>query len=585
MSLKKRRLADGDDALHKFLHSLFSRWIIGYFQTYKATALLIIKPMKKIPVYLFLALAVMMTHCSSHRKTIPDRPNIILIMSDDMGYSDLGCFGSEINTPNLDKLAAEGLRITQFYNAGRCCPTRASLLTGLYQHQAGIGDMMGDSGIPAYQGYLNKECVTLGEVMKLNGYNTYMAGKWHVGGNPEHWPLKRGFDRYFGLIDGASNYFNLEPYRINQAPRTMVLDAEQYIPPDSGFYMTDAFTDYALDFLAEQQENEEPFFLYLPYTAPHWPLHAWPEDIVKYRGKYLIGWDSLRIKRYHKMLETGLILPGWKLSPRHDNIPEWSSLREEEKEMWDLRMAVYAAMVDRLDQNIGRVVEMIERIGVRDHTLIIFISDNGGCHERIKNRGNYIHTTGITGNADSFDAYEYEWANLSNTPFRWFKHWVHEGGTSSPFIAWAPGIIEAGRMTDDAAHIIDIMPTFVELANGYYPEEYNSHKIKPMMGESLVPILLGEQTDRARTLFWEHEGNRAVRKGNWKLVSRYDREQKAETPWELYDLSADRSEMHDQSQYKPELLEEMINLYHEMAEKAEVTPWPEVLEIRSNTER
>ena len=538
--------------------------------------------MNRILVFLFMPVLILAGSCTGERKTNAERPNIILIMADDMGYSDLGCFGSEIHTPNLDKLAEEGMRITQFYNAGRCCPTRASLLTGLYQHQAGIGDMTGDFGIPAYQGYLNKECVTLGEVMKLNGYNTYMAGKWHVGGKPDQWPVERGFDRYFGLIDGASNYFNLNPYRVNQKPLRMALDNERYFPPDSGFYMTDAFTDYAIEFLEQQKDEEEPFFLYLPYTAPHWPLHAWPEDIQKYRGSYITGWDSLRVARYNNMLKTGILKPGWELSGRHDNIPEWASLSDEDKEMWDLRMAVFAAMIDRMDQNIGRVLKQLTKMEADDNTVVIFIADNGGCHERIKNRGNYIHTTGITGNPDSFDSYEYEWANLSNTPFRWFKHWVHEGGISSPFIAWAPGMVEGGTMMNTPAHIIDIMPTLVDLAHGYYPEEYKGNTVKPMMGQSLVPLLTGEQTKWDRTLFWEHEGNRAVRKGNWKLVSRYDNTQKAETPWELYDMATDRSEMHDLSGEKPEMLEEMIRLYHEMAEKAEVTPWPEVLEIRAS---
>ena len=275
-------------------------------------------------------------------------------------------------------------------------------------------------------------------------------------------------------------------------------------------------------------------------------------------------------------------MPEWELSTRHENIPEWNSLSPEVQDMWDLRMSVYAAMVDRLDQNIGRVLEKLIQMSAGENTLVVFIADNGGCHERIKNRGNYVHTTGITGNADSFDSYEYEWANVSNTPFRWFKHWVHEGGISAPFIAWAPGIIEGGRIVDNPAHIIDIMPTFIDLAGGQYPEEYNGNQIKPLMGQSLVPVLLNEPTEWDRILFWEHEGNRALRKGNWKLVSRYDGENKVESPWELYDLAADRTEMHDLSQDKPELLEEMIVLYNEMAEKAEVTPWPEVMEIRAS---
>jgi len=513
----------------------------------------------------------------------PPRPNIIIILADDMGYSDIGCFGSEIQTPNLNKLAVEGLRMTQFYNAGRCCPTRASLLTGLYPHQAGIGDMERDYGIPAYQGYLNRKCVTLAEVLKLNGYNTFMSGKWHVGKSPENWPVQRGFDRYFGLIDGASNYFNLNPYRYNQEPRTMALNDEKYYPPDSGFYMTDAFTEYALKFMDEQESKNEPFFLYLAYTAPHWPLHALPEDIVKYRGKYMIGWDSLRMDRYKRMTEIGIINKNWQLSPRHEEqVPAWNTLDAAEKEMWDLRMAVYAAMIDRMDQGIGKILDKLSDMGEDKNTLIIFISDNGGCHERIKNRGNYLPTSGVTGNADSFDAYEYNWANASNTPFRWFKHWVHEGGISSPCIVWYPQMIEAGRIVNSPAHTIDIMPTFVELAGGIYPETYNDYTIKPMMGKSLLPVFTDKKNEWKRILFWEHEGNRAVRNGDWKLVSRYDNATGSFTPWELYNLSEDRTELNDLSDKNPEILMEMIELYNEMANEAEVTTWTEILRIRGS---
>jgi arylsulfatase len=274
------------------------------------------------------------------------KPNVIVILADDMGYSDIGCFGSEISTPNLDKLAKNGIRFTQFYNASRSCPTRASLLTGLYQHQAGVGDMVGDLGYPSYQGYLNTQSVTLGEAMKTNGYNTYMSGKWHVGDKPQTLPRKRGFDRYFGLIDGASSYFQLIPYRNNQQPPKMMLDDEPYFPED-GFYMTNAITDYALTFLDEETPKKEPFFMYLAYTAPHWPLHALPRDIEKYRGNYLKGWDELRKERFERMKALGILDASVQLSPRDERVPAWETLSTEDKKMWDLRMAVYAAMIDR----------------------------------------------------------------------------------------------------------------------------------------------------------------------------------------------------------------------------------------------
>jgi arylsulfatase A-like enzyme len=331
--------------------------------------------MKRILNYIIsLIFLISVISCKKTGQERIEKPNIILIMADDMGYSDLNCFGSEIRTPNLDRLAKEGLRMTQFYNAGRCCPTRASLLTGLYQHQAGIGDMINNSGIPAYQGYLNDNCATLAEVLKLNGYNTYMSGKWHVGGDEQHWPRKRGFDRYFGLIDGATNYFKPVPYRYNQDAPRLALDDQPFYPADSGFYITDAFTEYAIKFLDEQHSKKGPFFLYLAFTAPHWPLHALPEDIARYRGKYIIGWDSLRVQRYSKMIKSGIIDPAWALSPRHDpEVPAWSTLEDKEKEMWDLRMAVYAAMIDRMDQGIGKVLAKLKEIGESDNTLIIFI--------------------------------------------------------------------------------------------------------------------------------------------------------------------------------------------------------------------
>ena len=499
------------------------------------------------------------------------RPNIVLILADDMGYSDIGCFGSEIPTPNLDRLAKKGVRFSQFYNAGRCCPSRASLLTGLYQHQAGVGDMVNDKGVPAYQGYLNTSSVTLAEVMKLNGYNTYMSGKWHVGNRTETLPRQRGFDRYFGLIDGASSYFESIPYRTNQKATRLMFDDADFYPPKQGFYMTNAITDYALNFLEEEKPKEQPFFLYMAYTAPHWPLHALPEDIAKYRGKYLKGWDVMRAERFGRMQKMGLIDATCKLSPGDENSPDWNSLNSEEKKMWDLRMSVYAAMIDRLDQNIGRIIAQLEKMGELNNTLILFLADNGGCHEVIKNEGNYIRTTGETGTANSFDSYEFPWANVSNTPFRKYKHWVHEGGISTPFIAFYPEKIKGGKLvTQTVGHITDLMPTFIDFAEGTYPQNFKGNKITPMEGISLRAAFSGKKLEREKPLFWEHEGNRAIRKGDWKLVAQYNNEAKKYMPWELYNLKNDRSELNNVISENPEIENQMVKEYEKWASRVGV---------------
>lgn len=500
------------------------------------------------------------------------RPNIILILADDMGYSDIGCFGSEISTPNIDRLATEGIRMTQFYNASRSCPTRASLLTGLYQHQAGVGDMVNDLGDPAYQGYLNKNCVTLAEALKYNGYNTCMSGKWHVGGKEGTLPFRRGFDRYFGTIDGAGSYFQRIPYRTNQAAPRWMIDSIDYNPPDTGFYMTDAIAGNAVKFLQAEKGKKEPFFLYLAFTAPHWPLHALPEDISRYSGKYMQGWDYIRKTRYKKMLSTGIIDTNVKLSPVDEGSKDWSKLSDSDKQMWDMRMAVYAAMIDRMDQGIGKLLEQLKAMGEAENTVIMFLSDNGGCHEVIKNKGNYIKSTGETGTAESFDSYEIPWANASNTPFRKFKHWVHEGGISTPFIIWYPGMIKGGSIIGQPAHITDLMPTILELADGKYPESYNGNEILPMEGISLIPAFKGQKLKREKPIFWEHEGNRAVRLGDWKLASSYNTAAKKFNDWELYNMKDDRSELNDLANKNPEMKYNLIELYCDWEERVGVIP-------------
>lgn len=495
------------------------------------------------------------------------RPNIVLIMADDMGYSDIGCYGGEVHTPNLDRLAAGGLRFSQFYNAARCCPTRASLLTGLYPHQAGIGHMVADRGYPAYQGYLNDRCVTIAEALKLAGYRTLMAGKWHVGEQRPHWPTDRGFDRYFGLISGAANYFDPTKTKAKGVTRKMALDDEPYEPPKEGFYMTDAFSDHAVKFIDETGRDDKPFFLYLAYTAPHWPLHARPEDIAKYKGKYLEGWDKLRGERYARMVRMGLISDRWKMSPRDATTWPWDD--EEDKELMDLKMAVYAAQIERMDHGIGRVLSKIKELGEEENTLVMFLADNGGCAEGgqkgFDNRKNGLPPGGV----DSYMSYGLSWANASNTPFRRYKHWVHEGGVATPFIARWPAVIKnGGTITNQAGHIIDVMATCLDAAGVEYPAMHKGSTLTALEGKSLLPVFESGRRPGHEAIYWEHEGNRAVRQGKWKLVAAHG------DPWELYDLEADRTELNNLADKHPDKVNELKALYDGWAERCGVRPWP-----------
>lgn len=498
------------------------------------------------------------------------KPNIIVILADDMGYADIGCFGSETKTPNLDEMAAKGLKMTQFYNASRCCPSRASLLTGLYQHQAGVGDMVNSIKEPAYQGFLNNSCVTLAEALKPYGYTTLMAGKWHVGQAQAHWPRKRGFDHYFGLIDGAGSYFGPYPYRPNQK-LTIALDDKEF-EPGKDYYSTDTYTDYAIKFIDQNKNTGKPFFLYLAYQAPHWPLQALPVDIAKYKGKYMQGWDKLRLQRFKRMQATGILDPGIKLSPRDSKVPEWESLTADEQLRWDDQMAVYAAMIDRMDQNIGRIRKKLQEMGQAENTVIMFLSDNGASNETINPNGFlsevYESSKKLSSDPTSFTAYGFPGANVSNTPFRMFKHWEYEGGTATPFIAYGPNIVKPGRTVSQPGHIIDMMSTCLDLAGGKYPAVYNGQKIKETAGLSLVPLFKGQRWEGHNALFFEHEGNCAVRQGKWKLVSAYPANQ-----WYLYDMEKDRTELNDLSRINPAKVKELSLLYEDWAARAEVIPF------------
>ncbi len=485
----------------------------------------------------------------------PERPNIIVLLADDMGFSDLGCYGGEIETPHLDRLAADGLRFTQFYNTARCCPTRASLLTGLYPHRAGVGHMVEDRGRPGYRGFLNDRCVTVAEVLRAAGYRTMMTGKWHAGGKRPHWPVDRGFDRYFGLID----------FKLDRG-RTMARDGARVSPPaGADFYMTDAFTDAALEFLDEARGAGKPFFLYVAYTAPHWPLHAPPEDIAKYRGRYRVGWDEIRRRRHRKMIELGIVDARWPLSPRDPRAPAWEEVRDQEDR--DLRMAVYAAQIDRMDRNIGRLLARLEEMGVTRNTLVFFLSDNGGCAEEIRRPEDPAAAIGTAG---SFASYGLPWANASNTPFRLYKHWVHEGGIATPLIVrWPAGLRRSG-LVHEPGHVVDLMATCLDVAGVEYPRTFQGRGIEPLDGRSLRPLFEG-RTVAERPLFWEHEGNRAVRKGRWKLVATH------KGGWELYDLEADRTEAADLASRHPGIVRELAALWDAWARESGVLPWDEVV--------
>ena len=506
-----------------------------------------------------LLLLLTMPATASSATSRPARPNIVLILADDLGFSDLGCYGSEIATPNLDRMAGQGIRFTQFYNAARCCPTRAALMTGRYPHQAGVGHMGRDMGLPAYQGFLNQSSVTIAEALRTAGYHCLMSGKWHLGETRPHFPIDCGFEHYYGLLGGASSYFCLWPNR------RMAIDGDLYRPDPKGFYMTDAITDRAIGYLEDYARLPEPFFLYVAYTAPHAPLHAPPEDIARYRGKYRVGCDERRQRRYRRMVDLDIIDARGALSPRYPRATAWEKVTDPDRE--DLKMAVYAAQIDRMDRGIGRILDKLRTLGVEDNTLVMFLSDNGGDAEEIDES----KPGSLPGEPDSNLGYGRGWSNVSNTPFRQHKRYVHEGGISTPMIVrWPAGIGRHGVMERAVGHVIDILPTCLEIAGIPYPKEFEKRSIKPMAGRSLLPLLQGQPREEPPCLYWEHEGNRAIRCGPWKLVAINDRK------WELYDMETDRTELHDLAELQPDRVKDLRSRYEDFARRWGIRPFDEV---------
>ncbi len=505
------------------------------------------------------------------------RPNILLILADDMGFSDIASYGGEIHTPNLDQLAAHGIRFTQFYNAARCCPSRASLLTGLYPHQANVGDMVDEYArharetldTPAYSDHLNPHTPTIAEALRGAGYRTFMAGKWHLGYRTNEWPYARGFDHSFAVIEGAMNYygFGMQHTGIITNP-PMALDDHVFVPPRDGFFSTDAFTDHAIQFIKDEKKSSQPFFMYLAYNAPHWPLQARPETIARYRGTYKkLGWDKIREQRYERLQKLGIIDARWPLAPRAPRVPAWEKASPQQQDDWDEQMAVYAAQVEELDTAIGRVLKTLKESGRDKNTVVFFLSDNGGAAED-PNRG---LPGSRLGTRESFKGYGINGAHISSGPFRKTKKFTHEGGIATPLIVyWPDGIPQSqhGKLNHQIGSIIDFMPTCLSLAGATFPKQFNGAGTIAMEGIDLSPNFSGKEGVRTTPLFWEHEGHRALRDGRWKLVASNN------DPWELYDMDADRTELHNLARTKPDILRDMIAKYDNWAKGEGVKPWP-----------
>ena len=493
----------------------------------------------------------------------PSRPNIVVILVDDMGFADLGCYGGEIPTPHLDALAAGGLRFSQCYNTARCCPTRASLLTGLYSHRAGIGHMIEDSHLPGYRGRLNDDCPTVAEALRDAGYFTCMAGKWHVGQEHGVTPVNRGFLRSLNPATGGFYFAGSPRYDLSLDGQAIAAD-DPRLPAD--WYTTDLWTTFGLEFVDEARAAGQPFFLYLPHNAPHYPLQARAGEIAKFRGRYRAGWDELARGRLERQRGLGLIDDRWRPAVRPDTVAAWDSLPAGEQERFEHLMAVYATTVHLMDRAVGDLVSGLHDRGLLDDTLILFLSDNGGNAES----GPDGRTVGDPTEADSNWFCGASWAFLQNVPFRKSKRYTHEGGIATPLIVhWPNGIEARGEWRSQPAHVIDLMPTCLDAAGVSPPATRGGLPAPPLAGTSLVPAFRGEPLDRD-TLFWEHEGNAAVRIGDLKLV-RTGRD----GSWELYDLAADRTEQHDLAAERPADLARLAATWEAWAERVRAEPAPE----------
>ena len=512
------------------------------------------------------------------------RPNIVLVLADDMGFSDLGCYGGEISTPYLDGLARNGARFSQFYNTARCSPSRASLMTGLHPHQTGIGILTNNDLPRGYPGNLNGSCATLAEMLKAAGYATCLSGKWHLATDMhtpnDTWPTRRGFDSFFGTLTGCGSFY---------APGTLTRGESDASAEalDPGFFYTDAIAAHGADFIAEQAAAGKSFFLYAAFTAPHWPLHAPEEDIARYEGRFDEGWDALREKRMERLVAEGILPADTTLSERDPTQPAWTA--EEHKAWQAKRMQAYAAQIEGMDRGIGRIVEALEASGTFEDTLFVFLSDNGASPEdlpqfdvetfmqradilpRATRDGRPMRVGNtpdiVPGAEDTYSSYGRAWANLSNTPFRFYKRWVHEGGIATPLIVhWPAGGFADGAILDAPAQLVDIAPTILDVTGASYPPPALGCAVAPLEGRSLLPLLRGGSLLEA-PLYWEHTGNAAIRVGRWKLV------REEPNGWELYDLASDRTELVDLAADNPDIVADLAAQWQAWAARVGVIPW------------
>jgi arylsulfatase len=513
----------------------------------------------------------------SQRTETAPRPNIIIILVDDMGFSDISSFGSEIPTPNIDQLAMHGLRFTQFYNAARCSCSRASLLTGTYPHQAGLGHLepIVVPGSMGLRGRLLNRVVTLPEVLHSAGYLTAMAGKWHVGLTHGVTPWQRGFDRSIASPVGEL-YF---PDQVQKNAQLAYLDGKKLRAnsPEIGsgeWYSPDLFVDWATKFVRQADDQHKPFFLYLPFVNVHFPLMARPEEVARFRGHYMEGWDKLRRSRFERQKALGIVGSNELLPARLPNTYNWDKLTPDQRDRFDKIMATYAADLTGLDKAIGTLIERLRASGDLDNTLILFMSDNGGNAE--SGPDGRLKDAEILGGPKSTTFAGMNWATLQNTPFQYFKHYTEEGGISTPLIAYWPKGIDRklhGGFVRSPGHLVDIMPTLVELTGARYPKAFRGHAIIPMQGRSFAPAFTGKSLHRDKPIFWEHEGNRAVRNGKWKIVARFKR------PWQLFDMSRDRSETHDIAAQHRALVKKMAAQWSRWAMTSDVDPWRDSYDI------
>jgi arylsulfatase len=530
------------------------------------------------PFFLMIAMAFVSCSGGTPTPTGAPRPNILLLVADDLGYADLGCYGGNIATPNIDALAARGIRFSRFHTAPMCAPTRAMLLTGNDNHIAGVGRQNLESSIFGYEGHLTNRVATIPELLRQVGYHTYMAGKWHLGNRSEENPHQKGFENSFVLLEGVGNHYSEHPIFKN-APASVYTENGKATPWPEGSYSTDLYTDKLISFIDQNKEDNQPFFAYAAYTSPHWPLQVDKKYWKKYEGRYEEGYDQLKKQRLGSLKKSGMIPIGATLPPNHPSVVPWDSLSETEKKKESRKMELYAGMVDNLDENIGRIIQHLKDIGAYENTLIIFMSDNGAAGEDYYNDPNtresiseyYNEDYGTMGEANSMISYGPAWAEAGTSPFRYFKAFTTNGGILAPMIMAGPIVSRTNEVRDDFLTVMDIAPTLYEVGMANYPKKFEGSSLYPLMGTSLLAFTSGRSSqihDPDYVFGLEHSGFTMLRKGQWKITNTgYPF---SEANFELYDLSEDLAERHDLKERASEKYLELLKAWSAYSDKMQL---------------